>query len=367
MALYSYLAVRPGNLVLSPANVRLALGMTYAGARGRTADEMARVLCLPGGDEAYAEAHDEMAAQLVAWEAQPSWRDRALLCVANRLWANRGHAFAEAFLSRLSDSYRMPLGTLDFVRAPVAGREAINRWVSEQTAQKVKAILPPSLITPATRLVLTSVAHFHARWVNPFDRGRTRQGAFFTGAQHQVQAPFMSQINAFGLAEFRGGRLVELPCGTGQLVMDVILPDAPDGLPQLEQQLFDGALAAWIGALAQQVVMVSIPRFRIASDLALADGLRELGVIEAFTSQSADFSGMDGTRELYLSEVLHQAEVEVDEQATEAAPPAAAHTMAGDAPRADVPVFHADHPFLFLIRDPRSAAIVFLGRLTNPL
>jgi serpin B len=283
----------------------------------------------------------------------------------NRLWANRGHRFAEAFLARLCDSYGSPLGTLDFVRAPATSREAINRWVSEQTVHKIKELIPPLLIAPDTRLVLTNAIYFHARWAKPFDRGGTRQDAFFIDAERQVQAPFMSRVGSFSLARFRGGQLLELACDTEHLVMDVILPDARDGLPRLERELCDGALARWIGALARQVVVVSIPRFRIASELGLAGALRLLGMIGAFTWPGADLSGMDGTRELYLSEVLHQAEVDVDEQGTEAAA-AGAVMPVGSASRTRAPAFHADHPFLFVIRDPRTRAIVFLGRMTNP-
>ena len=366
-SLWARLSAQAGNLVLSPANIRLALGMAYAGAEGDTAEEMARVLRLSPGDA----VHDEMTAQLDAWGALPSAdgslprpSERAVLRVVNRLWANRGHRFGEAFLARLCDSYGAPLGTLDFVRAPATSRDAINRWVSEQTAQKVKELLPMLLIAPDTRLVLTNTIYFHARWARPLDRGGARPDAFFIDAEHQVQAPFMSQVDRFALARFRGGQLLELPCGTEHLVMDVILPDARDGLPQLERQLCDGALTTWIAALAPQTVMVSIPRFRIASEIGLAGALRLLGMVGAFTWPGADFSRMDGTRELYLAEVMHQAEVDVDEHGSE--DPAAAVTKVGTTSRARVPVFHADRPFLFAIRDLRTRAIVFLGRLTNP-
>jgi serpin B len=174
----------------------------------------------------------------------------------------------------------------------------------------------------------------------------------------------MAQLDGFSLARFRGGQLLELPCGTEHLVMDVILPDARDGLPQIEHQLCDGALATWIGALERQVVMVSIPRFRVATEIALAGALRLLGMVGAFTWPGAEFSGMDGTRELYLSEVLHQAEVDIDEHGTAAA--TAAVMPVGSTSRTRALTFHADHPFLFVIRDPRTSAIVFLGRMTNP-
>ena len=178
----------------------------------------------------------------------------------------------------------------------------------------------------------------------------------------QVEASFMSGVQPLALARFRGGQLLELPLGTGRVVMDVILPDARDGLGQIEQQLCDGALATWLGALAPQAVAVSIPKFRVASELGLAGALRLLGMVGAFTWPGADFSGMDGTRELYLAEVLHQVEVEIDEQATEAG----AVVMSETTPRARAAVFHAEHPFLFVIREPQTGAVLVLGRVTNP-
>jgi serpin B len=374
--LYGRLAARAGNLVLSPASLRISLAMVYAGAAGATREEMARVLGLPPGDE----AHDEMTAQLDAWGALP--RDDGAVPsspgghaprVVNRLWANRGPRFTGAFLARLCDSYGAPLGALDFVRAPATSREAINRWVSEQTANRLKELVPPLLIRPETRLVLTSILHLRAQWATPFDLASTRHDVFFldgrglspggSGAEgrRQVEVAFMSRVDTLLLARFRGGRLVELPLDAGRLVMDVILPDAPDGFPQIEQQLCDGALATWLGAAARQVVTVSIPRFRIASELGLAGALRLLGMVGAFTWPGADFSQMDGTRELYLAEVLHQVEVEVE--VDERRVPAMA---AGSVRRARSAVFHADRPFLFAIRDPRTGAILLLGRMLNP-
>jgi serpin B len=333
---------------------------------GQTAEEMASVLGLAPGDD----VHDEMTAQLDAWAAlpssdgtQPSSHARPVVRVVNRLWANRGHRFSAAFLARLCDSYGAPLGTLDFVRAPATSREAINRWVSEQTAHEVKELIPPLLITPDTRLILTSTIAFQARWAKPFERGRTRQDAFFLDAERDVPAPFMSQVDACALARFPGGQLLELPCGTEHLVIDLILPDARDGLPALERQLCDGALAGWLAELTRAVVMVSIPRFRVASELGLAGALRLLGMVGAFTWPGAELSRMDGTRELYLAEVLHHADVTVDEHGVEGA---AGSAMTGAPSRTRVPTFHADRPFLFVIRDQRTGAIVLIGRVLDP-
>jgi serpin B len=173
----------------------------------------------------------------------------------------------------------------------------------------------------------------------------------------------MSQCDDFALARLRGGQLLELPCGGEHLVMDVILPDTLDGLPQLEQQLCDGALATWLAGRARQPVNVSLPRFRIASELGLAGVLRLLGMAGAFTWPGAELSRMDGTHELYLSEVLHHAEVNIEEHGRDVAPVALA---AGSTPRPRAASFCADRPFLFVVRDRRTRAIVLLGRVANP-
>jgi len=367
VALYGRLATQPGNLFFSPASIRMALAMAYAGARGRTAEQMATVLCLPPGDE----VHAEMAAQLDAWGVPsasdgtpPSSRARAMLRMVNRLWAQRGGPFVEAFLVRLSDSYRAPLGSLDFMRAPELSREAINRWVSEQTAHEIKDMIEPGGIDAATRLVLTNAVLFKGKWTEPFDRSLTRTGTFFADANHAVRVPFLFQSGTFRIAQFPGGQLLELPYGNGELVMDLLLPDARDGLPQIEQQLCQGALAGWLDGAQSDSAVVSIPRFQISSMFNLAAVLRELGMVDAFTSPGASFSGIDGTEELYLSEVLHRAVVEVDEQGTKAA--AATTAVSTVLGIIELPEFRADHPFVFLIRDPQSGAIVFLGRVTDP-
>jgi len=366
-ALYARLAAAPGNLLVSPASLRVALGMAYAGARGATATQMGRTLGLASGDA----AHDELSAQLARWAAEAAAFDAApdadgqvCLRVANRLWGQRGYAFLEPFLVELADRYGAPLGALEFQQAPELSRAAINRWVGEQTADKIKELLAPGTITAQTRLVLTSALYFLAAWRSPFTASRTRPGPFFTGGA-EVEAPLMTQTATFPHAVIPGGQLLELAYGAGQHVMNIVLPDARDGLAELERAIGRGALAGWLGGLAPGRVAVTLPRFRFGTRLALQPALEALGMVDAFRASAADFAAIEPRRELYISHVVQQAMIDVTEQGTEAAA-ATAVVMMGRAMMATPTVFRADHPFVFLIRDARSGAIVFLGRLVDP-
>lgn len=370
-ALYAQLAAAPGNLLVSPASLRIALGMAYAGARAATATQMARTLGLASGDA----SHDELSAQLAGWAAEAAAfdaapdapegpRDQVCLRVANRLWGQRGYAFLEPFLAELADRYGAPLGALDFQKAPELSRAAINRWVGEQTADKIKELLGPGTITAQTRLVLTSALYFLAAWRSPFAASRTRPGPFFTGGA-EVEAPLMTQTATFPHAVIPGGQLLELAYGAGQYVMNIVLPDARDGAAELERAIGRGALAGWLGGLAPGRVAVTLPRFRFSTRLALQPALEALGMVDAFRASAADFSAIEPRRELSISHVVQQAMIDVTEQGTEAAA-ATAVVMTARGMMATPTVFRADHPFVFLIRDARSGAIVFLGRLVDP-
>jgi serpin B len=362
--LYGQLRGRPGDLFFSPTSLRMGLAMAAAGARGRTAAELQAGLALPGG----AAAHEQMSAQLRHWEQLSPANDRGFaLRVANRLWAQRGRALQAGFLAVTRDAYRAPLASLDFAGDAEASRGAINRWVDERTEHLIPSLLAPGSISGATRLVLTNAVYFKAGWLRPFDRERTRDGVF-TGARGRVRVPLMHQTDGFRYAAIDGGQLLELPYAAGDLVMDVMLPARADGLAALEQQLVAGALPRWLDRMFQARVEVTLPRFHTASTIDAATALAALGMPSAFDPARADFSGIDGARDLYIGGVLHQAVVQVEERGTEAAAATAIVVEATAALVEPSPpiVFRADHPFLYLIRDARSGAVLFMGRLAAP-
>ncbi len=380
-ALHGKLRTHAGNLFYSPASVRIAMAMAAAGARGATATEMHQALSLPAGDAAHAAIGKQLAAwaalanpplpstpasdpQMQKWQEEELEHKRIVLRVVNRLWAQAGHAFRAEFLKLLRDDYRAPLGSVDFRHD--AARVAINQWVAESTEQKIKELLKSPIPTD-TKLVITNAVYFKAHWTDEFGAAATREQPFFAGGGKQVKVPLMQRTGYVALARLDGAMMAELPYGDGRLAMDVVLPNARDGLARVEDAYAKGAFGAWVAALSSTRVQLSLPRFRTSSSFELAEPLRALGMARAFQLPDADFSGIDGTHELFIGSVVHEAFVDVDEHGTEAAAATAVMMRAGAAMPTDKPVvFRADHPFLFFIRDTQSGALLFAGRLADP-
>ena len=372
--LHGQLRATPGNLFYSPASVRLALTMASAGARGTTATEMQSALALPPDGTAHATLRalrtswNALAHPPVRYEPDNEWhaadreRIRVVLRVVNRMWAQRGHAWNEEFLAVLRDCYDAPLGEVDF--RDDAARAAINAWVAEATEHKIEHLLTKPL-APDTRLVLTNAIYFKAKWATPFVESQTAQGTFVT-ATGDVTAPLMHRVGHAKLAQLHDVNLLELPYGDGRLAMTIVLPTARDGIAAIEAQYGRGEFVKWTSKLSPAYVDITLPRFRSSSTLQLSDALRAMGMPSAFAYPGADFSGIDGTRELFIGSVVHRAVIDVDEHGTEAAAATALDFRAGSArPPAPV-VFRADHPFLFVIRDTVSDVVLFAGRLADP-
>lgn len=376
--LHRVLASTPGNLFFGPASIRLSLGMAYAGAAGSTADELRSALVFEGP----AETHRGFRALLRVWstwsrmarEPRNEWERVALeracmtLSAANRLFGARGYGFRAEFLSVLRDMYQAPLSEVDFGQAePTRGH--INGWVGEQTKGKIPELLAQGMITEDMRLVLVNAVYFKASWVHTFGKYWTKPGPFFLDATQSVETPLMTQTEYFPYAETNDAQVIELPYGSGEASMVVVLPRARDGLAALEAALHDGSIDAWTKALRPRRVHLTLPRFRISSGFRLKGALQSLGMQTAFDFGPADFSAMDGTRLLYVSDVVHKAFVDVDEEGTEAAAATATIAVAGAAPmKMEDPVpMQADHPFLFLLRDVRHGSVLFMGRLSNPV
>jgi serine protease inhibitor len=379
--LHGKLHSKPGNLFYSPASVRIAMAMAAAGARGDTATEMHTALALPAGDAAHVAFGKLLAdwaalatpplpstpatdAQMQQWQEQELEQKRVVLRVVNRLWAQTGHKFREEFLALLRDDYRAPLGTVDFHHD--AARVTINKWVADATEHKIKELIA-NPIPSDTKLVITNAVYFKARWAEEFNVSATEQQPFFVAGGAQVRVPLMRRVGYVRLARLDGAMMAELPYGDGRLVMHVVLPTARDGLAHLEEAYAKGALAKWIAALSSARVELMLPRFRTSSSFELAEKLSAHGMPKAFVYPGADFSGIDGTHDLFIGSVVHQAFVDVDEKGTEAAAATAVMMRAGSAMPTEKPVvFRADHPFLFFIRDTASGAILFAGRLVDP-
>ena len=349
------------NLFFSPTSISMALAMTAAGARGETQAEMTSVLHL-GADLAQAHAHYH---QLLAqWNTADPKRPYQLR-VANRLWGQKGHPSRPEFLALTRQQYGAEMKLLDFAQAAAASQE-INHWVEQQTSGKIQNLIPPGTLDALTRLVLTNAVYFKGDWVQPFDKRNTRDEDFTVSAQAKVKTPLMHQQKRMGYAEEETFQALELPYAGGELSMVVLLPKKPDGLAELAHTITADKLAALVAKLTVREVNAYVPKFKLETSFGLKPTLETMGMKRAF-SQGADFSGISA-EPLTISAVLHKAYVDVNEVGTEAAAATGVvmRSMAMRPSPEPVPVFRADHPFLFLICDLKAGSILFMGRLISP-
>jgi serpin B len=366
--LYARVAREEGNRFISPFSISCALAMTRAGARGETADQMDKALhfTLPSAQLHAAfhglinDLHKQESAATGPKPAQPFE-----LFTANALWTQSGERILPEFTKLIESSYEGGLFPVDFRHSPAAAVQYINHWVEEQTKGKIKDLLKPQNIDARTVLILTNAIYFKALWASPFAPQRTRPDDFYTLASEKVRVDMMHLSGRFRYTDDDKAQTLELPYQGGSLAMVIVLPRARDGLTQLEASLSLAKLEASLKTLAARRVEISLPRFKLTAECELKDALGALGMPIAFGG-NADFSGMTGTRELAISAVLHKAFVEVDEKGTEAAAATGVVMSRMSVAVTPPPVFRADHPFLFLIRDNRNGSILFMGRLARP-
>jgi len=364
--LYAELAPAKGNLFLSPSSIHTALAMTYVGARGRTATQMAKTLHFTLGPKRLHPAFEGLLKKLRSPRTDYRKKPAYELHVANALWGQTGYPWHDEFLRLAEAHYAAGLRQLDFRRTEQA-RGEINGWVARQTKDKIKDLIPPGAITPVTRLILTNAIYFKSNWAQKFSEKATRDEAFRLSADKTVQTAMMHQQRRFGYTETDAVQVLALPYTYHDLSMIVLLPKAVDGLPALEKSLTGKNLAAWLKQLRSHRVKVTLPKFKFTSRFTLARVLKAMGMADAFSRKEADFTGMATTERLSIDDVIHKAFVAVDEEGTEAAAATAVVMVGTGMPRPTTPkVFRADHPFLFLIRHNRTGTILFLGRVTNP-
>jgi serpin B len=357
--LYDELRKAPGNLIFSPASAEVALAMASAGARGATLDDMARVLrVVQLGD-----AHTSFGNLLDSLNGRDG-DGGVTIHLANRLWGQAGTAFRPEFLAVMNDRYRAPLGEVDFARAPAAAGAAINAWAAHETHDRITDIFPPEGPDPATRLVLANAVYFKGAWELPFDTSATANEDFATPSA-KVKVRMMHQHSWLSHAQVRGAQVVEMPY-RGGFTMVVVLPDDADGLPSIEGRV-GGEYDAWIAKLRQHEVDLKLPQWKTTSTFSLVPALIALGMGPAFGS-NANFSGMSDVG-LEIDEVLQKAFVESNEKGTEAAAVTAVsmtEVSAEEPPPPPPAIFHADHPFLYVIRDPKTGVVLFVGRELDP-
>jgi serpin B len=364
--LYARLRAQEGNLFFSPYSISSALAMTYAGARGNTAAEMAGTLHFGLEQAQLHPGFRELRRSISDQRVEGGLR----LEVANALWGQRGFEFLPEFLEINRTNYGGGLREVDYANATEAARLTINEWVAERTQGKIRDLIAPGMLNAMTRLVLTNAIYFKADWIHQFEKHATRDDDFWIAADKTVKVPMMHQTENFGYAEVEGCQLLEMQYAGGRQSMVVLLPTMRDGrgrlgwMKQIEDGIAGGKLDSWLKEIRPTQVSVALPKFRFTSQFELADTLMAMGMKDAF-SEAADFTGMTTSPGLCISKVIHKAFVDVYEEGTEAAA-ATAVTMEGEALMARPKDFRADHPFIFLIRDRRSGAVLFMGRLSDP-
>ncbi|MDE0740834.1 MAG: serpin family protein [Planctomycetota bacterium] len=366
LKLYKELNDGSGNLFFSPYSISTAMAMTWGGARGETARQMAGALEFtlkpdkeggPLGRERLHTAFGELQRNLRA----AGGKGGVEMSIANALWPQKNYPFLKSYLKMVEAEYGSAGRPLDY-RSPEEARGVINRWVEDETRKKIKDLLPEGSIDSMTRMVLTNAIYFKGNWATQFKVKITRELPFRMASGKSAKTPMMFQKGNFGFFQDAEVQVLEMPYKGEKVSMVVLLPRKVDGLVSLEKNLAAGKLSGWLGKLRRVKVDTLFPKFKMTSRFDLSSKLQNLGMKRAFGE--ADFSGMDGTRQLYLSAVFHKAFVEVNEEGTEAA--AATGAVVGLRSARRGPSFRADHPFLFLIRDKATGSILFLGRYARP-
>ena len=365
--LYQTLSAQDGNLFYSPQSISLAIAMTYAGARGQTAIQMADTLRFSLSQDRLHAAFNVLDQELAS-RGEDEDGGGFRLNIVNAVWGQQGHPFREAFLDVLAESYGAGVRPTDFSAAPEESRLAINDWVAKSTEDRIRDLIPQGIINPLTRMVLTNAVYFNASWLFPFSEANTREQPFHLLDGSSVDVPMMRTSEDFGYAAGDGYQAVDLAYVGNDLSMTVIVPDR-GRFREFEDSLDAGLAERIIANLGFRRVTLDLPKFEFESQFLLSETLKSMGMPDAFDSASSDFSGMDGrsclagdSGCLYIREVVHKAFVSVDEAGTEAAAATAVIMQEESAPPNPVSVT-VDRPFIFLIRDRETESILFVGRV----
>lgn len=375
LKLFAQVRARPTNIIFSPYGISCALAMLHAGARGQTAEQLARAAAFPQPVTNLPGLFHELDTQL----HRAARKESTELTVANSVWTQAGHEFRRDFLDLVKANYHSVVSPLDFAGHPDQAIATINHWVDENTRHKIPVLLGSAEIDPATRLALANVIYFKGIWAAVFQEGATQPGEFFVSSNRTVTVPMMTQSGEFRCFSNTNLQCIVLPYRKGQYDMVLLLPrsggrrirnsdnSAAAGaftLEQLERVLSADNIRAWLNAAQKTEITATIPTFRIQSGYLLNDLLAAMGMKDAFDMQRADFSGISGgANQLFLSAMVHKALIEVNEKGTEAV---AATEVVAATNSAPLEPFVADHPFLFLVRETATGTILFMGRLLDP-
>ncbi len=387
VALHRQFATGDENLCISPYSIESALAMTYAGADGETRTEMARVLHFPTNDGVpasfFALQHslEEMSAKTAELVKQSkkfpdvSGSEPITLHIANRLFAQNGYKFREAFLSLVKQNFGGAFEPIDFIADPAAATQRINKWVADQTRERIRDLIPARALDKTTRLVLANALYLKAPWASEFSDNATQPEPFHVRGGATTDVPMMRKRSEhFGYARHEGFTVVSLPYAGNDLQFLVLLPDEVKGLRAFESKLTADMLAG-CAKLEKRDVDLHLPKFKLEPPtITLADKFEALGMKTAFDTPhgSANFDKMaprTPSDYLYISQIFHKTFIAVDEKGTEAAAATAVAMLAGAALRSPPPPpieVKIDRPFVYVIQHVPSGVCLFLGRVTDP-
>lgn len=354
---------QPGeNLFFSPYSISIALAMTYAGAKGETARQMAEVLHFP--------TDGSLHPQFEALETRLSKAQKAghvVLRSANSLYPQMGYEILPSFLEVMKTYYGVAIEPMDYINNAEEARTTINQWVSKQTEHKIQTLIPDGLLNELTQLILVNAVYFKGDWQKPFDSDDTQIGSFTVTCDRSVEVEMMHQTDFFDYGETEQLQLLRLPYGD-RVSMFVVLPKEGTGIEDIEIVLSPKYLNRWNDWMHWTHVEVKLPRFKLEQSCSMTDVLQQLGLSDAFDPESANFSGMTEPSDLWIGQVIHKAVIEVNEEGSEAAAATAPFMLGGSAGTpAPNPRFTADRPFLFLIQENSTGSILFMGKLANPI
>jgi serpin B len=352
--LYNSLVESGDNIFLSNYSIITSLSMIYASARDETAQQMARALELSTPPDQLHPAFGYYIQHLKTIQEKPG----LTLLPAIALWPQIRTPFLASFTRLVRETYGATFTPIDYIR-PEKAREVINTWVAENTAGKIQELIPLGVLNDLVRMVVVNAVYFKSDWLSGFDPNATRAVLFHINEKEHYDVPMMRQVAQGLYYEDDELQWLELPYAGSDVSMILLLPRGMAGITDLENSLSADRLLAWERAAQKRSVEINLPRFELTSSYQLCPALRGLGMPVAFTPM-ADFSGMNGFQWHYISACFHRAMIQVDEGGAEVGP---APQIPGSS---ELPVFMADHPFLFLIRENRFQSTLFIGRLNRP-
>jgi serpin B len=364
--MYSSIA-KEENLVFSPYSIFTAMAICYDGAENSTKEQIAQVFNYPLSKPVLEAASKNM------MDTINSDDDNYDLNTANALWVRKEYPLNQEFTTNSKEYYGGNVTNLDFRAEPEESRVIINEWVASKTNDKIKDLIPVGLITWNTAIIMTNAVYFQGKWMNEFDTTNTERGIFYTSSNNDgIPVDMMYIQEYFSYGEHEHAKIVELPYKGNDLCMYIVLPEE-NNIEEFEDTFTLSDYDTLKSSMESQLVHTYLPRFKIDTKTELPDTLKNMGIVDAFDGNLANFSGMYDAQlvpedyNLWLDDVIHQSYINVHEEGTEAAASTAIEAVDSISLEPEqVLEFKADHPFMFFIEDKRTGCILFMGKVENP-